>query len=175
MTDVPERPSVFDRLLDACGLASGYLCGLIAVGVTLDVVLRMLGTAGLGWVFDLVEYALFALTMLGAAHVMRLRAHVMVDLFVGALPARPRRAFRLLALGLSILISGSFMLVSASATLGSWRDGAMVFKTFVIPEWVPLALVPLMFLLLTIELARQFRALLLEGGEDGGSARSDAL
>ena len=169
------RPSPLDRLLDARGVPSGHLCGPIALRAPLAVVLRMLGTGGIAWVFDLVEYALYGLTMLGAAYVMKLRAHVVVDLLVGGLPRRARRAYRLLGLGLSILISGAFLVVGASATWGAWEDNALLFKTFVIPEWVPLSLVPLMFLLLTLELLRQFRALLRADDADPGSARSDAL
>lgn len=168
-------PKLFDRLLDTCGVISGYLCGLIAIFVTLDVTLRVLGTGGINWVFDLVEYVLFGLTVIGASYVLRERAHVVVDLVSGGLPESWQRPFRMLSLGLSIVICSGFLFASTLATINVWQSGSMIFKTFVVPEWLPLSLVPIMFLLLTIELFRQFLQLLRHTDGSETVTRSDAL
>lgn len=173
---------MYTNLVEFCGKITGYFCGLVALGVATDVILRAMGLAGIPWMFDFIEYTLFGLTMVGATYVMHIGKHVKVDLLTASLPRSASYAVNLLATAISFLICFVFLIFSLSATYGSYAENAMIYKTFEMKAWIPLSLVPFMFGMLSISLALKFldlaknskRELSADDGEKI-TVRTDAL
>ena len=72
--------------LTALGTLGGIVFAAMAVMISLDVVLRNLGISSFPWLLEIVEYALFIVTVMVAPWVLHKGSHVRVDVLVGALP-----------------------------------------------------------------------------------------
>lgn len=155
-----ELGRAYARLLDACGLFAGGALGLLAILIAIDIVIRNLGIGHLGWLLEVSEYVLYVATFLAAPWVLRLGAHVRVDLLLNALPARLAAGLELLADALGGLASAVLFYYGLKATLRAHALGSLVIKELVFPEWWLLALVPVCAILLAIEFLRRIRTTL---------------
>ncbi|MDA8109228.1 MAG: TRAP transporter small permease [Betaproteobacteria bacterium] len=150
MADNPNAGarSRLDRLIDALAvLAGALLCALVAI-VCLDVAARSLHLFATPWTLDLTEYGLYLITFFGAPWVLRERGHIAIEIVVERLPGPARRAFERLANVLGALVCAILFLVACVALARSYASGALVYQTFVFPEWYLFVFAPPVFLLL---------------------------
>ena len=147
----------YARLLEACGLAAGLALGVLALLITLDVVARNLGLGHLGWLLETSEYVLYVATFAAAPWVLRLGAHVRVDVVLNLAPAQAARVLELAADLTGAAASLVLLYYSARAALEAYRLDLMIFKELVIPEWWLLAVIPASALLLAVEFALRLR------------------
>ncbi len=110
---------------------------------------------GIAWMLEAIEYLQYLMVLLGAAWVLARGAHVAIDAVILALPSHLRQKLDRAASGFAALVCGAFSVVTASATLDTWRTGAILHKSITLPEWVPLAALGAAFLMLTAEFALQ--------------------
>ena len=125
--------------------------GLVALLMTLDIALRATRLGALPWLLEATEYVLYGGTFLAAPWVLRRGAHVRVDLLLGGLPPRWSIAMEIGADAVGLFVSATFLWFGGVAALEAWRENAMQFKTWAVPEWIVLAPVPLAAGLLMIE------------------------
>jgi TRAP-type transport system small permease protein len=157
---------VYDHIINVGGLIAAALIALIAFGVTIDVTIRYLFGATLGWMLEVSEYAMFAATMLGTAWVLREGGHTSIDLVVSSLSEKTRRIASRLAnlIGLSTcLFFGWFALL---ASIKSFRSGTMIYKSVVFPEWWLMALIIVAMASLALGFLRS-----MLGGDSGSGPR----
>jgi len=145
----------YDRLIELLGILPGFLVGLVCVGTGLDLAMRFLHIGAIPWMIEVEEYVLFIIPMLGAAYVMRMGRHVTVEIVPDALPPGAKHALNVLAQGISLLVCVALFWFSLTATFDTYDSGSVVFKTFTIPEWIPLALIPPGMAMLAIECLRR--------------------
>jgi len=80
----------YSALVSGLAIASGAIFGLMAFFIGADVFMRNVTGAGLSWVIELMEYAMYVATVFAAPWVLREGGHVSVDilrpcfLYVGA-------------------------------------------------------------------------------------------
>jgi TRAP-type C4-dicarboxylate transport system permease small subunit len=153
---------IYARFLDACGLAAGVGLGLLAVLISLDVALRNLGLGPLGWLLETSEYVLYGATFLAAPWVLRLGAHVRVDLLLDVVPRGAARLLEVVADGIGAAVSLVLLHYSALAALEAFRLGSMILKELVLPEWCLLAVIPISALLLAVEFTLRIRRALAD-------------
>ena len=153
----------YDGLFGALGVISALLIGAVALGITFDVLGRNLGFGTLSWMLEACEYAIFVSTFLGAPWVLRLAAHVRVDVFVQNLGPRWARAFGLFADLVGAGTSATLLYYAIVVARGSIRDEARIIKMFIIPEWWVFAVVAFSAFLLIVEFLRRL-AVALRGG-----------
>ena len=110
---------------------------------------------GIAWMLEAIEYLQYLMVLVGAAWVLARGAHVAIDAVILALPSHLRVQLDRGASGFAALVCGFFTVVTASATVDTWRTGAILHKSITLPEWVPLAALALAFLMLTAEFAVQ--------------------
>jgi TRAP-type C4-dicarboxylate transport system permease small subunit len=174
---VRRLSALYDRLLSALGLVPGLMVALIGLGTCADVFLRNLGSSGLYGMLELVEYSLLILVMAGAGYVMRINRHVTVDILTDGLRPPFARPVAIATALLSVVFCLVFLWYSVVTVLDTYQSGALVQKTFNIPEWVPIVAIPFGFLFLTIETVR--RLLLALASEDtertGGTGRDGGV
>jgi C4-dicarboxylate transporter, DctQ subunit len=147
----------YDRFVTGLGLAAGFLFGAMAIGITIDVSFRNLYGSGVGWMIELLEYAMLVATLMAAPWVLREGAHVTVDVVVANVRPTLRRALRLVSNALGLLICLAVLGFGWRSTAQALERGSLVYKAFVFPEWWVLALLPLGMTLLAIEFARLLR------------------
>ena len=166
--------TAWDRLLDGLVWLSGLVVAMMTLGVGGDVLTRNLGTGGLAWVFDFVEYGLLFVTMGMAAAILRIGRHVEVDLVLILVPRLMSRGMRLLSAAGLVGISSVLAWYAGEATWQSYSQHSVIFRYVLIPEWMPFVAISFMFFTLAVEGIRRLHLLIVQPVKDEGG-RSDAF
>jgi TRAP-type transport system small permease protein len=146
------------RLLQAGAIAAAVLLGAVALLVTADVVARNIGLGSIPWIIEVSEYSLPLATFLVAPWLLQRGEHVRLDQLVAALPPAAGRALGRLADAGGLAVCAVFVIYGAKAVASSARQGSLVIKAVVFPEWWLYAPVPVCFALLAVEFARRLAA-----------------
>jgi C4-dicarboxylate transporter DctQ subunit len=171
MTRHPARPShpvarAFDLVLDAAAAVAAALLVTMTLVITWSVFSRKWFGDPWSWNLEFSEYALLAVSFLGAAWTLRRGAHVQVDLLVNGLPSRIQQAlFRLNQL-LGLVVCAILAWYSAQGTADALREGQMLIKALTVPKWATMLVIPIGLVLLALQFARN----LLAGPERPSSA-----
>jgi C4-dicarboxylate transporter DctQ subunit len=131
----------------------------------IQVVLRYGFNTGFVWALELTTYLFAWLVLFGMSYGVKVSAHLGVDAFVKLFGAGPRRIFGLLAVAAG-LIYGTILLI------GSWDYVSKLFligiesEDLPIPQWIPMAILPIGIALLLFRLA-QVGWRILSGRQEG--------
>ncbi|MFA7624946.1 MAG: TRAP transporter small permease [Pusillimonas sp.] len=147
----------YSALVSGLAIASGAIFGLMAFFIGADVFMRNVTGAGLSWVIELMEYAMYVATVFAAPWVLREGGHVSVDILTSMLPVRWGRATGALAALFGSVICFIVFYYSALATLRAFERGSMVYKSFTVPEWLVSIFVPLGMFFMVIEFLLLFK------------------
>lgn len=149
------------RFFHHIGTLVGCSLGLFAIAISLDVFLRLFGLGNLSGMQEIIEYMLFAGVFLAAPWVLRLGAHIRVDLLLSGLSEKSTAILdRILdAFGLVICL---VLIWFGSINLSqSYAFKSMQMKYFNVPEWWLLTVFVVSFGLLALE----FLSRLIRGGD----------
>ena len=157
--------AAYARVLDALALIA---CALI-LGMTLmicaDVFLRNVriipSMVGLAWSSEISEAMLFLVTMLTAPWLLSRGQHIRVDIVLRAVPQIVGWVFEWIVDVLAFGCCAVITYYSARAAWASYAAGSLSIKTLVTPEWWLLAVLPVSFALLTLEMVFRMRRLYL--------------
>jgi len=146
----------YDRLIVGLGYLFAFLLCAMAVLITIDVAVRSLRVGNLPWLNETSEYALYAGTFLAAPWVLRLGAHVRIDILATALPIHISRRLEQFVDVLGGSVSGTLFFFGCLGALEAYQFGHMQFKTITLPNWPLLSIFAFSMLLLVIEFALRF-------------------
>jgi C4-dicarboxylate transporter, DctQ subunit len=150
----PAKPSSVGRVVNE--LEEGFIALLFAAMTLVtfsQVVARYLFNAGVVWALELTVYLFAWLVLFGMSYGVKVHAHLGVDAFVRLFPSRTQRILGLLAVAAG-LIYGTILLI------GSWQYVWKLFRIGIesedlpIPQWVPMAILPIGVALLMFRLAQ---------------------
>lgn len=168
---------MFDRIDRAVGRVYGLIGALVgitiggfALTISIDLGLRLLEWGNIAGLQEVIEYLLFAGVFLAAPWVLRLNAHVRVDLVAGNLPVAVGRVLeRVLDAG-GLLICLILIRYGWQNLSSAWMFQSMQMKYFQMPEWLLLSGFVACFAMLAIEfLFRLIRAgAAPEAGQESG-------
>lgn len=113
----------YDALIVGLAIVAGAIFGLMAFFIGVDVLVRNVTGAGLAWVIELMEYAMYVATVFAAPWVLREGAHVCVDVVTSNLPERTRRIVNAFVCLLGSAICFVICYYSALATLKAFERG----------------------------------------------------
>jgi TRAP-type C4-dicarboxylate transport system permease small subunit len=142
-------------LLEAGAAVAAVLFGAVALLVTADVVARNAGLGSIPWIIEVSEYSLPVATFLVAPWLLHRGEHIRLDNLVTALPAAAGRALEGLANAGGLAVCAVFIVYGVQAVASSARQGSLVIKAVVFPEWWLYAPVPACFALLAVEFVRR--------------------
>ena len=147
----------FHRLTFALAALTAVSIGLITLLIPLNLLLIRMRWGSMWWLYEAVEYTLYAGVFIGAPWVLRLGAHVRVDVLITAIP-------RNLALQLERVMNVVGMLLclvlcyyGLRATRSEYVYGTLPDKDLRIDNWYVMALFSAAFLLLAIEFLFRIR------------------
>jgi len=121
------------------------------LGICAEVILRMLSFPSITGMIELTEYGLFVSTFFVAPYLLRTNEHIRVDIVMSRVDAATARRVEYGVLVTIILISLITGLVATSLMLANARDGTMVFKDLVFPQWWLEWIIPLTSLAMTLQ------------------------
>lgn len=158
------------RLLDRVVLATGYLAGMLFLGlaffVTYDVLARKWGQA-LGipttQVTDEISgYMLVLASTWGFAYALRTDAHVRIDVLLPYMPRPVRAAMDFLALAVMAFFACLFAWRCWLLVLDSWETGIRSSTYLLTPLWVPQVILAVGFSLLALTAVAMALSLVVE-------------
>lgn len=128
------------RTLDSLYLAGGVLGAayLVAIGILIltQIAGRQLGVQVRG-VDDLSAWAVAGAALLPLAYTFRHGAHIRVDLIIGRLDGKPRRAMEVLVLAIAAAMIGYFAYASVTMVWDSFVFGDVAMGLLKWPTWIP--------------------------------------
>lgn len=156
----------YDKLVLMMAVASAAIIAALVMLICVDVLTRNLSLGTIPWTNEVSEYALYALTLLGAPWVLSIGGHVCMDLLSARASGRLKRP-----LGVMTALTGAAICVTiawygTAATLAAAARGSLVLKTLVFPEWILLAAVPAVTAVMAVGFLRE--AAVVGGGDDSG-------
>lgn len=142
-----------ERLLAACAAAMLLTIMLVA---TVDVALRYLFNAPLGWSYDVISlYLMAGVFFLALAETLERHGHIAVDLLHGHLSPRARHAALLPGYVLSALVLGAIAWLAAVSAAESYASGDVIVGRFDWPTWIPGTFVALGFAVLALRVVHR--------------------
>jgi TRAP-type C4-dicarboxylate transport system permease small subunit len=148
-------PTLWGRLMQACGIAAALVIGVMTVLVGYDVLARNLRWPAPAGIAEASEYGLALATMLAAPWLLWTEQHVRLDLLQMSLsPPAWRRLYRAAA-ATCLAISAVLAWYAVAVIIDLRQSGAVVMKAFTFPEWWVYVPVPLCFGLVALEALRQ--------------------
>ena len=126
-----------------CILAVALIAAMM-LGISAEVVLRMFGFPSIIGLIELTEYALFMSTFFVAPHLLRTNEHIRVDIVMSRADPATAKWVECGVLVTIMLISLVTGIVATMIMFRSARDGTLVFKDLIFPQWwldwiIPLA------------------------------------
>src|SRR5438128_6542296 len=123
---------------------SVIVIAVMAVGVSAEVLLRMFGFPSIVGLIELTEYGLFISTFFAAPHLLRTNEHIRVDIVMSRVDPDAAKWVECGVLAMIMLISLITGVVATIMMLRSAREGTLIFKDLIFPQWwfdwiIPLA------------------------------------
>lgn len=117
-----------------CILAVALIAAMM-LGISAEVILRMFGFPSIIGLIELTEYALFISTFFVAPHLLRTNEHIRVDIVMSRVELDTAKWVECGVLLTIMLISLVTGIVATMIMLRSARDGTLVFKDLIFPQW----------------------------------------
>jgi C4-dicarboxylate transporter, DctQ subunit len=133
--------------------AIAFLFAAMTLVTFSQVVARYVFNTGVVWALELTVYLFAWLVLFGMSYGVKVHAHLGVDAFARLFSTRAQRVLGLLAVAAG-LVYGAILLI------GSWQYVSKLFKIGIdsedlpIPQWVPMAILPIGVALLMFRLAQ---------------------
>lgn len=154
---------IFDNVLTVTAYLSGFIIVLMMLSISYEVVMRYFFTAPTTWAIDFSGYMQYALILLGAAWVLKNNGHTKIDIVLERFQGKKRLILNLITSSICFVACALFFWKGLEATWGAYLRGDFLYRDVEIPRAPLLAFIPLSFLMLCIQFAReiykQFRAL----------------
>ena len=149
--------AVFHRVLLFLASLVAIMIGLYAVLIPLNLFLIKTGLGNLSWLYEAVEYTLYAGVFLAAPWVLQQGAHVKVDVVTQALPKKTAATLERAMDGFGALLCAGLSIYGGRSALSEFIDGTLPDKDLRIETWIMMAVFSFSFLLLTIEFLLRLR------------------
>ena len=146
---------LFDRINVFLSAMAGCLVVFLMLSTGIDVVMRYIINEPIDWRIEMSRYALVWITFLGAAWVLKREAHVKMDLVIARLKPRTQSLINSLTYGISAIVCLGLACYGAAATWRYFSVGYVSSSTLEFPLGPVLAIFPLGFFLLSVQLARR--------------------
>jgi TRAP-type C4-dicarboxylate transport system permease small subunit len=155
----------YGKLLDVLALVACALLAGMGALICIDVLLRNAPLPGgpwaLDWATEISETTLYLIAMLSAPWLMRHGLHVRVDIVLRAIPPRAAWLCEWFSDAVAFACCACMMAYGTVAAWESYSQNSIVIKTLVTPEWWTHIVLPVAFLLLSVEVLFRMRRLAL--------------
>ena len=143
-------------ILSIMGVLAGLLLLFITISIGYTIFARFFGFSGPVWVVQFTEYSLLWMTLLGAAWVLKKNRHVSVDLLTSRLTSPTKNYLHLAHSVIGITVCGVLCWYGAKVTWGQYLRGVTDIQVVDIPKYLILIIIPLGFLILTLQFLGNF-------------------
>ena len=138
-------------LVHGLSVLAVVIIAAMTIGISAEVILRLFSFPSIVGMIELTEYGLFVSTFFVAPYLLRTNEHIRVDIVMSRVdPAAARRVEYgvLVAIILVSIITG---VVGTGIMLTSIREGTLIFKDLIIPQWWLEWIIPLTSLAMALQ------------------------
>lgn len=162
-----ERLMIFFASLVAISIA------LFAILIPLDLFIRSVGLGNMWWLYEGIEYVLYAGIFLGAPWVLREGAHIRVDVLVATLPKKLSARLEQALDVFGAVICAVLTFYGVRSMIEDYVENSLPDKLLVVPDWWLMLIFSFAFAMLVVEfLLRLRRAHGEEEAETPGSSET---
>lgn len=148
--------AIFNRIEDISASIAGVLIVFALLSVAIEVVVRyFFGKLFLG-LFEIVEFSMLFIPMLGTAWLLRYEGHINIDIVANALSPRNRVCLKIVVSALETIVSTIITYYAIITTWSTYVRGVETWGVVIFPKYYTLLPIPIGFLLLSIEALRRF-------------------
>lgn len=140
----------FGRLLHGFAMLVAASIALMALLIPLNLLMVKMQWGSISWLYESVEYALYAGVFLGAPWVLQQAAHVRVDVLISALPEAAAVRLEQLIDSAGALLCVLLAVYGIRAAMMEYENGTMPDRDLQIANWIILSVFAASFLMLTI-------------------------
>lgn len=144
----------YDSLVNALAWLAGALLFAMMATITIDVVLRNIGTQGSAHFFTFTEYALFLVPLLGSPWLVRDKGHVFVEILTMSLPEKLRHRLSMYTCLVCVAICLVLAFYGGQVAWDDFQLSAKDVRSLDMPRWMVVMWIPLAFSLMAVEFAR---------------------
>lgn len=148
---------LYHLLMSCCGGLAALTFGLMSVLVTLDVVLRNFNIDFIPASVEITEYMLMIATFIAAPWLLYQGGHIRIDVVVNKLPATTQKILVIICNLIGAFVCGVLTWQSCVVLQDSHKQGSLVFKELIFPEWWLSLPLLISSALLTLEFLRRLR------------------
>lgn len=130
---------------------TGIVIGLFAILIVADLVLRKLGLPLIKGMQEIIEYALYVVVFLGAPWVLRLGAHIRIDIMLSMIGEKRARFFEIILDLVGFVICLLLVYYGVRNLIDAYEFGSAQRQVFVVMEWHLLVIFVLSFVLCALE------------------------
>ena len=130
---------------------SVIVIAVMAVGVSAEVLLRMVGFPSIVGLIELTEYGLFISTFFVAPHLLRTNEHIRVDIVMSRVDPAAARCVEYAVLATIIAVSVVTGVIGSMMLINNVRTGTLIFKDLIIPQWWLDWIIPLTSLAMALQ------------------------
>ena len=159
-TKLPAFARVFDRLIEAAATVAASMIVFAMLAVCGGIVMRYFFNQPQTWVIDISAILLLYITFLAAAWLLRLDAHVKVDLLLKPLHPKYQSFLNIIT---SIISLAVFLVITWYGAKAAWINFEMGYflpTQLETPKWIVIVIIPVGAFFLLIQLLRRIRYLL---------------
>ena len=138
-------------LVRALCIAAVGLIAAMMLGISAEVILRMFGFPSLIGLIELTEYALFISTFFVAPYLLRTNEHIRVDIVMSRVDPVTEKWVECGVLTAIMLVSLVTGVVGTILMLRSAREGTLIFKDLIFPQWWLDWIIPLTSLAMALQ------------------------
>jgi TRAP-type C4-dicarboxylate transport system permease small subunit len=132
------------------GLAVVVVAAMM-LGISAEVILRMFSYPSITGMIELTEYGLFISTFFAAPYLLRTNEHIRVDIVMSRVDPLTARRVEYGVFIVIILISIVTGTVGTEIMMTSIREGTLVFKDLIFPQWWLDWIIPLTSLAMALQ------------------------
>lgn len=147
----------FGRLNESIGFVVAISIALFAISIPADLAMRRLGLGNMPWLYEVIEYALYAGVFLAAPWVLREGSHVRVDLLLTALPRAAALQLERFLDVVGAVVCGILCYYGWQAGLEAFVGDSRQFKTLIVYDWWLMAIFTVALFLLAVEFLLRLR------------------
>lgn len=128
----------------------------MTLGISAEVILRMFSFPSIVGSIELTEYGLFISTFFVAPYLLRTNEHIRVDIVMSRAKPETARHVELGVLAVIMLISIITSVVGTAIMLDNARNGTLIFKDLIFPQWWLDWIIPLTSLAMMLQALELF-------------------
>lgn len=149
---------LLDRLCTALAVVAGGLLLFMTFSICYSILTRALGVSSPIWVVQSSEYSMLWMAFLGTAWLLIKDKHISIQIVTSRLSERNKRRFRLLHNGVGFLVCAGFTYYCSLSTWDQFVRKIIDIQAVSVPRAYVIFVIPLGFLLLSLQFIRRFVA-----------------